>query len=117
MGITSSFSLLPRCEWTGLRFSPHGKFILLTTNGSVMRLLDAFDGHPMQTFAGHLNNRGVPIDGCFTPDSRFVISGSTDGRVHAWNAESGFKVGRLPFITKIEEGNSKAKVICTEETK
>ncbi len=58
----------------------------------MMRLLDAFDGHPMQTFAGHLNNKGVAIDGVFTPDSKFVLSGSTDGRIHAWNAETGFKV-------------------------
>ena len=57
-----------------------------------MRLLDAFDGKPLQTFAGHLNNKGVPIDGCFTPDSKFVLSGSTDGRVHAWSAETGYKL-------------------------
>jgi len=81
-----------KCEWTGLRFSPHGKYILLTTNGSVMRLLDAFDGKPLQTFAGHMNNRGVPIEGCFSPDSKYVISGSSDGRVHAWNADTGYKV-------------------------
>ena len=107
----------------GLRFSPNGKSILLTTNGSLMRLLDAFNGHPLQTFAGHLNNKGIPVDGCFSPDSKviyhdtlfkssilvnsptdrillkvtifclqFVLSGSTDGRVHVWDAESGYKV-------------------------
>ena len=87
-----------------------------------MRLLDAFNGHPLQTFAGHLNNKGIPVDGCFSPDSKvinilimdhqtlaiynfydsksdkkinilqFVLSGSTDGRVHVWDAESGYKV-------------------------
>ena len=93
-----------KCEWTGLRFSPHGKFILLATNGGVMRLLDAFDGHPMQTFAGHLNNRGVPIEGGFTPDSRFVISGSTDGRIHAWNAETGFKVRLYRPCSNVDRG-------------
>ena len=57
----------------GLRFSPNGKSILLTTNGSLMRLLDAFNGHPLQTFAGHLNNKGIPVDGCFSPDSKVNI--------------------------------------------
>ena len=57
-----------------------------------MRLLDAFDGKPLQTFGGHLNNKGVALDGCFSPDSKYVLSGSTDGRVHAWEAESGYKV-------------------------
>ena len=86
---------LPRedkCDWTGLTFSPDGKYILLTTNGSVMRLVDAFDGRPLQTFAGFMNNKALPLDGCFSPDSRLVFSGSTDGRTHVWNAESGFKV-------------------------
>ena len=46
----------------------------------------------LQTFAGHMNNRGVPIEGCFSPDSKYVISGSSDGRVHAWNADTGYKV-------------------------
>ena len=86
---------LPRekqCEWTGLKFSPNGQAILLTTNGSVMRLIEAFHGQPLQTFAGHLNNKGVPVEGCFSPDSKFVFSGSTDGRIHVWDADSGYKV-------------------------
>jgi len=81
-----------QCEWTGLKFSPNGKSILLTTNGSMMRLLDAFNGHPLQTFAGHVNSKMIPLDGCFSPDSKYVLSGSTDGRVHVWDADSGFKV-------------------------
>jgi COMPASS component SWD2 len=43
---------------------------LLTTNGSVMRLIDAFNGNPLQTFAGHLNNKGIPVEGSFSPDSQ-----------------------------------------------
>ena len=78
-----------QCEWTGLKFSPNGQSILLTTNGSVMRLIEAFQGQPLQTFAGHLNNKGIAVEGCFSPDSKFVFSGSTDGRVHIWDADSG----------------------------
>ncbi|CAB4060058.1 WDR82 [Lepeophtheirus salmonis] len=46
-----------QCEWTSLRFSPHGKYILLSTNGRVLRLLDAFNGTPLQTLSGHMNNK------------------------------------------------------------
>lgn len=75
--VNYSVLTLRRCRFLfyliGLRFSPNGKSILLTTNGSLMRLLDAFNGHPLQTFAGHLNNKGIPVDGCFSPDSKVNI--------------------------------------------
>lgn len=40
------------CEWTGLKFSRDGKTILVSTNGSIIRLVDAFHGTPLQTFTG-----------------------------------------------------------------
>jgi COMPASS component SWD2 len=79
-------------EWTGLKFSPDGKTILISTNGSLIRLIDAFNGKLMQTFTGHVNTKAIPLEASFSPDSQFVISGSTDGRVHIWNAENGTKV-------------------------
>lgn len=42
--------------------------------------------------AGHLNNKGIPIESSFSPDSQFIFSGSTDGRVHVWNADTGYKI-------------------------
>ena len=38
------------CDWTGLKFSMDGKLILVSTNGQVVRLIDAFQGTPIQTF-------------------------------------------------------------------
>ncbi len=35
-------------EWTGLKFSPDGKTILISTNSSLIRLIDAFNGKLMQ---------------------------------------------------------------------
>lgn len=83
------------CEWTGLKFSPDGKTILLSTNGTVIRLVDAFHGNPLQTFSGHvnsINNKSIPLEASYSPDSQFVFSGSTDGKVHVWSTESGAKV-------------------------
>lgn len=39
------------CDWTGIKFSPDGKTILVSTNGSIIRLVDAFHGTPLKTFA------------------------------------------------------------------
>ena len=105
-------------EWTGLKFSPDGKSILISTNGSVIKLIDSYNGTSLQTFTGetdafhtntcltfpsscpgHLNSKQLPLEASFSPDSQFVISGSSDGRIHIWNSENGQKVSVHKFIT------------------
>ncbi|XP_013780980.1 WD repeat-containing protein 82-like [Limulus polyphemus] len=83
------------CDWTGLKFSPDGKMILISTNGQVIHLIDAFQGKPLQTLMGHINNKGLPLEASFSPDSQFVFSGSTDGRIHVWSAKTGVKTAVL----------------------
>nr|CAG4637810.1 EOG090X073E [Chydorus sphaericus] len=80
------------CEWTGLKFSPDGKMILLSTNGGIIRIIDAFNGNATQTLSGVQNDKKLPLEASFSPDSQFVASGSTDGKVHIWHAESGHKL-------------------------
>ena len=65
-------------EWTGLKFSPDGKTILVSTNGSLIRLIDAFTGATLRTFTGHLNSKNLPLEASFSPDSQFVISGNIE---------------------------------------
>ncbi|CAH1265891.1 WD repeat-containing protein 82-like isoform X1 [Branchiostoma lanceolatum] len=79
------------CDWTGLKFSNDGKLILISTNGTVIRLIDAFSGTPLQQFMGHTNLKGLSIEASFTPDSRYTIVGSQDGKIHVWNNENGSK--------------------------
>lgn len=51
--ITFMLNQEKECDWTGLKFSKDGKTILISTNGSMIRLIDAFHGTPLQTFAGN----------------------------------------------------------------
>lgn len=44
-------------EWTGMKFSPDGKSILIMTNGNIMRLIDAFTGSITHTLSGHENDK------------------------------------------------------------
>ncbi|GLD64499.1 WD repeat-containing protein 82-like isoform X2 [Lates japonicus] len=83
------------CDWTGLKFSNDGKQILISTNGGMIRVLNAFNGSVLHTFSGYNNSRGISLEACFTPDSQFVMIGSEDGRVHVWSTESGMKVAVL----------------------
>jgi len=83
------------CEWTGLKFSADGKLILISTNGGVIRLIDAFNGQPKQEFTGHLNTKKIPFEASFSPDGQYVMSGSQNGLVHVWDAENGESVHQL----------------------
>eukprot|EP00064_Thunnus_orientalis_P019722 superscaffoldBa00005058_g19850 len=83
------------CDWTGLKFSNDGKQILISTNGGMIRVLNAFNGSVLHTFSGYNNSKGISLEACFTPDSQFVMIGSEDGRVHVWSTESGMKVAVL----------------------
>jgi len=94
-------------EWTGLKFSPDGKSILISTNGQVIKLIDSYNGTSLQTFTGHLNSKQLPLEASFSPDSQFVISGSSDGRIHIWNSENGQKVCVL-------NGDHKNPVQCVQ---
>ncbi len=42
------------CDWITLKFSNDGKTILISTNGSVTRLIDAFFGTHLQTLTGNV---------------------------------------------------------------
>jgi COMPASS component SWD2 len=83
------------CDWTGLKFSPDGKVVMIYTNGNLIHLIDAFQGNPLHTLMGHVNNKGLPLEASFSPDSQFVFSGSTDGRIHVWSAFTGYRVATL----------------------
>uniref|UniRef100_A0A2I2ZFY2 Uncharacterized protein n=1 Tax=Gorilla gorilla gorilla TaxID=9595 RepID=A0A2I2ZFY2_GORGO len=83
------------CEWTALKISNGGKFILISTNVSFIRLIGAFKGVVIHTFGSYANSKAVTLEASFTADSQFVMISSEDGKIHVWNGESGIKVAVL----------------------
>jgi len=97
--------------WTSLEFSNNGKYILLGTSGPGHYVLDAFEGeleaylHRPQgptPFPSMLQANGSPAthqtaslqgDACFTSDGRYVISGSNQPGLIAWDVDQGQKRG------------------------
>jgi COMPASS component SWD2 len=67
---------LPNCEWTGIKFSSDGKKILISTTVGQLKLIDAFQGHELSTLQGHVNNNHLALEACFTPDSKYIMSGT-----------------------------------------
>jgi COMPASS component SWD2 len=92
-------------EWTGMKFSGDGKYILLSTTTNLIFLLDAFTGDMKRTFTSFSNahntgyfilviitNLSLVLEASFTPDAQFVISGSDDGTIHVWETLTGKEV-------------------------
>ncbi|KAK9478105.1 WD40-repeat-containing domain protein [Lipomyces japonicus] len=82
-------------SWSKIEFSNDGKHILVATNGPSHYLLDAFSGEIIMKFSGHTVNKPTQPrvyessgDCTLTPDSRFVVSGSTDKKVYIYDIQS-----------------------------
>ena len=56
-----------------------------TINGQVL-LLDAFKGDLIQSFQGHDNARGLPLEACFSADAEYIVAGSEDGGISGGGA-------------------------------
>jgi COMPASS component SWD2 len=76
-------------DFSGIKFSGDGKLMLLSTTNGMHALLDAYKGGLLHTFTGHLNEQGLPLEACFTPDAGFVISGAEDGSLWRWQTSTG----------------------------
>ncbi|KAH7873431.1 WD40-repeat-containing domain protein [Lentinula edodes] len=87
---------------TSLSFSSNGKYLLVGCSGDAHYILDAFGGHLIAKLEGHvgLERRSVaaaltiqPDKGCsgeevsWTPDSKFIVGGSLDGKVLVWDVQ------------------------------
>jgi COMPASS component SWD2 len=97
-----SYPPRPLCI-TSLAFSTSGKYILVGCSGDAHYILDAFDGHLLAKLEGHggLERRaaGAPVglqpvrgssgeEVCWTLDSKYVVSGSVDGRIYIWDVQN-----------------------------
>lgn len=81
-----------RAEWTGMRFSPDGKYILLTMDQARILLMDSYEGRIVQSYTSFTNSKQTALEATFSPDGQFVLSGSEDGSIHVWETVSGRSV-------------------------
>ncbi|KAJ3412841.1 WD repeat-containing protein 82 [Chytridiales sp. JEL 0842] len=85
-----------KLEWgNSIKFSNDGKYLLITTLGEPIIILDSFDGKMLQILRGRVNNTGLDLDANFTPDAKYVVSGSQDGGILFWDVVSGKQVVKL----------------------
>ncbi|KAH8267436.1 hypothetical protein KR018_002344, partial [Drosophila ironensis] len=92
-------------KWTQLLFSPNGKSMLVNTDHSWGFTLNAADGSYQNSYAGCANEKHLPLQATFTPDSQFILSGADAGAIHIWRAKDSQPVAVL-------KGNNVGPVRC-----
>lgn len=73
----------PSASVSKIEFSPCGKFILVSTNNGYIFTIDSFKGQLVGTYIADSPVDAVP---CFTPDSQYVICGSTTGPINVFRS-------------------------------
>ncbi|KAG0141554.1 hypothetical protein CROQUDRAFT_663648 [Cronartium quercuum f. sp. fusiforme G11] len=90
----------PLHTFTSLKFSNDGSKLLVGTAGDVHYVLDAFSGDILARLEGHqgldtATETELPAqhhiissqETSWTPDSRYVLSGSADGKIVVWDVQ------------------------------
>jgi COMPASS component SWD2 len=83
-------------QWTDLEFSPDGKHVLISTSSGMVLVVDGYNGNNQIPIAicqsGALSDEEVtPLSSpaCFSPDSKFIFSGSADNSIQVSDRLSG----------------------------
>ena len=75
-------------------FSADGKLLLTSGQHGALgaQLWNGETGRPLRTLVGHTD---WPLSAAFSPDGKFIASGSKDGTARLWQTESGKELLRL----------------------
>jgi len=57
--------------------------------------VDAFQGTVTHTLSDFENNKAIPLNPTFSPDSKYILCGSTNQYIHCWSRETGRLVAKL----------------------
>jgi WD40 repeat protein len=89
-----------QAEVKQIKFSYDNKTILLGTDVNELTLIDAMDGHKLNKFSSQTCSIGPGCEVGFTPDSRYILSGSKEGRLIFWNVATGREIALKEFHPK-----------------
>lgn len=100
----SLISYPPRVPYmTSLSFSSNGNYLLVGCSGDAHYVIDAYKGHLLAKLEGHVGLERRRLDGqlgiepvkgnsgeevSWTPDSKFIIGGSLDGKILVWDVQN-----------------------------
>ncbi|KFD58294.1 hypothetical protein M514_01057 [Trichuris suis] len=104
---------LERSRWTGVDFSPDKSYLMVTTDSGYIILLDTSTGKLRRLLTGFVHKEGVNTGACFSPDGKYVFSGSEDGKVYVWDLNRVLKFERtLDFEPIVLNGRHRHPCRC-----
>ena len=83
-------------------FSPTGEGLVSGSYDRTLRLWDRAKGHSTDVYHTKRMQRLFAV--AWTPDNRYVLSGSDDGNVRLWRAKASARHGVKPFCPAAEGG-------------
>ena len=72
-------------NFTSCKFDPTGNYILLATNQGVVLVLDSFNAKIESVIGDFEVNQSISTEACFSPDSKYILRGTSDGSIRCWN--------------------------------
>ncbi|KAL4187593.1 hypothetical protein AMTRI_Chr09g39770 [Amborella trichopoda] len=72
-----------------IKFSGDGRLMLFTTADGNIHVLDSFRGKIISSYSVKPVTGSGTLEASFSPDGMYVVSGSGDGSVYAWNIRTG----------------------------
>eukprot|EP00850_Spirogloea_muscicola_P000722 SM000003S10967 [mRNA] locus=s3:14867:17145:+ [translate_table: standard] len=81
-----------KAEVSCMKFSNDGKLLLVSTTNNRIYVLDAYAGNQLHSFTVLQDLDGACLEASFSPDGRYLLSGSGDKSLHAWSTASGQEV-------------------------
>ena len=98
-----SIYLETTAELTSVKFSNNSKFMMVSTSENLLLLLDAMSGEIIRKFTDYPNSEGLNLEACFSPDSKFIMTGDAKGKLHIWTTSQEEEKEEASEIVTLDE--------------
>jgi len=78
-----------------MKFSNDENFLICTTIDNMILVIDSFEGKVLKKLTADINESDIHFKADISPDSKYIVSGSENGKIFIWNVNDGEVVTTL----------------------